>query len=414
MVIWLGSSVQGAAATAGELSPRELDRRIEAAASYLHRQIEPNGSLTYRRDALTGVGINGRYNVLRHAGTLHALAGFHLQNSAYAAQSAAVNSGFAFLRICCLADAGAGAEGLAVWSPPDLVGGPRRNSVAKLGGAGLTLAAMAQWRRVRPESVSLEEMQGLGQFIVSMQLQDGRFRSLHSVPSAQHDTEWVSLYYPGEAALGLVLLFEQDGNRAWLEAAIDALRALAREREHSDQSPADHWALLATARLWRQDTRTIQAALPDGFSWLTTPGRTALAPLLLAHALSIAAVMRQEQRDDFDLHCARGGFSPDGRSTPTATRLEGLLALLEFIPEGAAKGEMLATVKIGMGFLVQAQWVRGPAAGSFSRLSAACTSADARSREVRIDYVQHALAAMQAYRGLLLQQASIMDGAGKR
>lgn len=413
MALWLVTGVHSTS-EAGALSPQQLGVRIETAASYLHRQIEPDGRFTYRRDGLTGAGIDGRYNVLRHAGSLLALAEFHLEHPADTEQAIAINKSFAFLRGCCVAAAGTGVEGLAVWSPPDLVGGSRRYSVAKLGGAGLTLAAMAQWRRMQPESVSLEEMQGLGRFILSMQVQDGRFRSLHSEPAGQHDPDWVSLYYPGEAALGLVLLFEQDGNRVWLESAIDALRALAREREHSAQPPADHWALLATARLWRQDPRNIESALPDGFSWLPTSGKTALAPLMLAHAQSIAAVMRQEQQGSFDLHCARGGFSPDGRSTPTATRLEGLLALLEFMPEGTARNGVLGAVEAGMEFLVNAQWTQGPSAGSFSRVSAACAESNSRSREVRIDYVQHALAAMQTYRGQLQRQASSMDNASKR
>lgn len=379
-----------------------LNLRIEAAARYLHAQIEPDGRMTYRRDAVTGQVIAGRYNVLRHAGTLLALAEFHLEQPPDPAQAAAIHRSFDFLRRCCFAAAGEGAQGTAVWSPPDLVGGRRDHAIAKLGGAGLALSALSQWRRVAPDRVPIEEMRALGRFILSMQSQDGTFRSLHSLPPARHNPDWVSLYYPGEAALGLILLFEHDPDTAWLAAAIDALRALARGREGMSEPPPDHWALLATHRLWQQPVHAIEAALPDGFSWWPAPTHTAAAPLLLAHAESIARSLMRAQNHGNAHPCVRGAFTPDGRSTPTATRLEGLLALHGFMPEGPSKPALKASIDAGLSFLQQAQWTQGRVAGGFPRVSAACPAVDERSREVRIDDVQHALAAMLAWRSRFL------------
>lgn len=379
-----------------------LNQRIDAAARYLHAQIEPDGRLTYRRDAVSGQVVAGRYNVLRHAGTLLALAEFHLEQPPSPVQAAAINRSLYFLRQCCFAAAGEGAQGTAVWSAPDLVGGRRDYAIAKLGGAGLALSAMAQWRHVAPDRVSIEEMQALGRFILSMQSQDGGFRSLHSLPPARHNPDWVSLYYPGEAALGLILLFEHDPDITWLAAAIDALRALARGREGTSEPPPDHWALLATQRLWRQPVHAIEAALPDGFRWWPAEAHTSVAPLLLSHAESIARSLMRAQDHGSLNPCVRGAFTPDGRSTPTATRLEGLLALHGFVPEGPLKSALKASIDAGLSFLEQAQWTQGLAAGGFPRVSAACPAVDERSREVRIDDVQHAMAAMQAYRSRFL------------
>ncbi|MFN3496188.1 MAG: hypothetical protein ACK40L_16945, partial [Hydrogenophaga sp.] len=167
-------------------------------------------------------------------------------------QIVSIERSLTFLRRCCMAAADEGGETearLAVWSPPALVGGSRHYAVAKLGGAGLTLAALAQWRRVRPAAVELAEMQALARHIVSQQRADGGFQSLFAHRSGQHDPQWESLYYPGEAALGLILLHEHDQAGGWLVPAVDALRHLARQREGMLAPPPDHWALMSTARL---------------------------------------------------------------------------------------------------------------------------------------------------------------------
>ncbi len=67
-----------------------------------------------------------------------------------------------------------------------------------------------------------------------------------------------SLFYPGEAALGLIYLYESlveqgraEAAAVYLEGAARGLEALASEREdwHQEDIPPDHWALKATARI---------------------------------------------------------------------------------------------------------------------------------------------------------------------
>lgn len=389
-----------------------LDHRLHLAARYLHDQIGAEGKMVYRRHALTAEADAGRYNLLRHAGTLLALAEYHQEHPPDAVQQDRIGRSLSFLKHCCMRPSLPAADDLALWSDPELVGGRRSYPVAKLGGAGLALAAMAQWRHVRPDHVPLQDMQALARFILSMQAEDGRFQSLHALHSGQHDPQWESLYYPGEAALGLILLFEHDGDWRWLEAAVDALRALARQRETQADPPPDHWALLATGRLWQQEPQALEAALPAGFSWQPAPGKTALAPLLMGHALSVARFMLREQSSVQGPDCTKGSFTADGRTTPTATRLEGLLGLLPVL-QGRQEQEAIArSVRDGMGFLLRAQRLDPPSMGSFSRTSPACPSDDRRAHEVRVDYVQHAMAALQAYRLWLRASAGAGAEAG--
>lgn len=391
------------------------DAAIENAAAYLHRAIETDGRFRYRVHALTGEVGQGRYNVLRHAGSLLALAEYHQVWHPEAEQVAAVERSLDFLRRCCLAPArkgGAsggdehGVQGLAVWSPPDLVGGSRRYPVAKLGGAGLTLAALAQWRRVRAAAVPLEEMRALARHIVSMQRADGGFQSLHAHHTGQHDPQWVSLYYPGEAALGLILLHGHDPQGGWLAPAVDALRHLARQREGMDSPPPDHWALVATAHLFALPKGAVQAALPEGLVWTSDDEAAGtVRTWLMAHAQAVARRMLAEQAA-VGQGCSKGAFTEDGRTTPTATRLEGLTAMAPWWPPGAERDAMTRAVRDGVAFLRAAQWTSGPATGGFSRVAPRCYSRgsiDARAVDVRVDQVQHALAALMGAR--LMSQA---------
>lgn len=376
-------------------APRDV--HIESAAAHLHHAIEPDGRFRYRVHALTGEVERGRYNVLRHAGSLLALAEYHQRWRPDATQVATVKRGLDFLRRCCLAPAGPGSEGLAVWSPPELVGGARRYPVAKLGGAGLTLATLAQWRRVRPEAVNLEEMRELARHIVAQQRADGGFQSLHALQAGQHDPAWMSLYYPGEAALGLILLHGHDPEGGWLAPAVDALRHLAREREGRTDPPPDHWALIATAHLLALPAQTVQAVLPEGLLWAADgPADLNVRNWLMAHALAIGRRMLAEQAAAGQ-ECAAGAFTADGRTTPTATRLEGLAAMAPWWPPGEEREAFATAVRDGVAFLRAAQWRQGAAVGGFSRVAPQCpalAAADPRAWEVRVDQVQHALAAL--------------------
>lgn len=102
-----------------------------------------------------------------------------------------------------------------------------------------------------------------------------------------------------------------------------------------------------------------------------------------------------------------GGFSEDGRTTPTATRLEALLAALEVIPESETRlrDRISESVQRGMLFLINAQVLAGEHAGAMPRAirtmpfdgSGRVEDFNRRAGEMRIDYVQHSLCAMIQY-----------------
>jgi hypothetical protein len=89
-----------------------------------------------------------------------------------------------------------------------------------------------------------------------------------------------------------------------------------------------------------------------------------------------------------------GSFDPTGRTAPTATRMEGLLAALEFLPNGNLRTEVKSTIDHGIAFLLHAQIRDGLYAGG---MPGADIPTETGSADIRIDFVQHALCAWLRY-----------------
>jgi hypothetical protein len=97
-----------------------------------------------------------------------------------------------------------------------------------------------------------------------------------------------------------------------------------------------------------------------------------------------------------------GSFDPTGRTAPTATRMEGLLAALEFIPNGTLRSQIESTVDHGVAFLLRTQIRGGAYAGG---IPAAYASENPEAVAIRIDFVQHTLCALLRYDHLLQKQS---------
>jgi len=176
-----------------------------------------------------------------------------------------------------------------------------------------------------------------------MQTPEGSFFSKYR-PGVGLSCDGESLYYPGEAALGLIELYELDHSRQWMEAAARALSSLAKSRQDANDIPDDHWAIIATEKLISHYDRAASPSSRDE---------------LIRHARDICRAMLAEQVTAAHDPKLVGGFTPDGRTTPTATRLEGLLAALEFLPreDAALRARIETAAKLGVAFLLRTQIV---------------------------------------------------------
>ncbi len=365
-----------------------LEEAIRLASDYLVRQCDERGQFVYKVNLDPNVELQPQYNIVRHAGAVYALAASH-RRSPTPEKLAALRRAAGFLRREAIAPVPGQQGVLAVWSRPEI---ERRNVPiqAKLGGTGLGLVALLSVEQIEPGTVPLDELRGLGRFLVFMQKDDGSFHAKYDPGGRGRDNRWRSLYYPGEAALGLLMLYEEDPQPVWLQTAARAIAYLARMRRGAELVEPDHWALLATARLWPLCDRCTPPF----------PRET-----LSRHAIKICRRMLDEPERLDGVTFEPGCLTPDGRTCPTATRVEGLTAALAFLPDSKAslRSEISRAVGEAIDFLLRSQVRQGRYAGGIPRAVGSAGPAGAapeprrdahRRTEVRVDYVQHALSAM--------------------
>lgn len=434
------ASAAGTSSVTVEITPERLDRFIEYATSYLVRishtaEQDPQhpGHFTYIAYLGEELQLDGfdeepqtAYNLLRHNGAIYSLA------LAYERRSSNNNNdneqikeamlrGIHFLKTAAMGpvpDVQAGEDGkllpdiLAPWETKkfgDTQENPRK--VAKLGGAGLGLIALCNVERIVPGTTDLTYMRQIGNFIQFMQNEDGSFTSKFDSKDGK-DTSWTSLYYPGEAALGLVYLFEletdDDYRRKWLDVATATLLYLERLRrtEPLNKIEPDHWALLASTRLLPNlDVASVEY-------WLVYNHAVRVVQSMLAHHTV------EELAEN------NGCFSFDRRTCPTATRLEGLLAALSFVKdyemyideEGHTvlplRERMMRDINLGIDFMLQSQQqtdennMQGAVPFKFPMKYES-------DMEVRVDYVQHSMSAVIAYEAAVFKdKPSVLFAAG--
>ncbi len=374
--------------------PAELSAAIDHSAHYLARACGSDGQFIYRVHLDPSVKQREKYNLLRHAGAIYALTQYHQYRADPEVRAAALRAAH-FLRDCCVAPLANRPDLLAIWSDSRLTRTGKARQ-AKLGGTGLGLVALVRAAALEPGLVELERLRALGRFLLYMQKADGSFYSKYIPSEGGRWDQWQSLYYPGEAALALTLLYERDPHSDWIQGATRALLYLARSRRAERELPPDHWALLATASLFA----VCRDACPPASA----------REELVQHAVRLVESFLGEQLVAVDPLLA-GSFTRDGRTTPTATRLEGLLAALSLLPhnERTLRARVEAAIHAGVGFLLRAHVSEGSSRGAMPRAIRALPSGNSleammfnfRASEVRIDYVQHALSAMIHYRQLL-------------
>jgi len=354
-------------------SPAEVDHAITLAANYLERACGPDGRFAYRININSGQQSHS-YNIVRHAGAIYALAMFQHAKPDQQAVDAMARAAF-YMRQNYIGP-GVRSNQLVVWSKPR----PQR-STADLGATGLGLVALTSLEQAKPNSVPLLQLQALGHFLLFLQRSDGSFVSKYRAESGP-DEDFESLNYPGEAALGLIDLYEVDHSPIWLAAAARALSYLARSRAKLSDVPPDHWALIATAKLLPYYAQSASPATREE---------------LIRHASQICQSLMKDQLRNPVNQALDGSFDPTGRTAPTATRMEGLLAALEFLPNGSLRTQVKESVDHGIVFLLRAQIKDSLYAGG---VPGAYISGAPGAHDIRIDFVQHALCAWLRYKQL--------------
>jgi hypothetical protein len=185
--------------------PSQIVEYCKLAGDYLVKILQPNNKWLYEGD-LGRDKYFDTYNLLRHAGTIYALYQlYHVTHEARYRETA--DNAWKWLIEQIDRDKDDAGRPCAY---------PVEGKLVKLGGTGLTLIALAERLRVEKTEADLELGRALANHIVRSQNPDGSFQSYWSYkgkPAKQRR----SIYYPGEAMLGLMRFYAHDPDPRYLE-----------------------------------------------------------------------------------------------------------------------------------------------------------------------------------------------------
>ena len=359
-------------------TPDSLLAAARQGGKYLTKAVKTKGEFVYSYLPRTDTKRDS-YNILRHAGTTYAMLELFAVTKEAPLLEAAQRAIHYLLRVTKPCPSG-DAELLCVVE----------DDAVKLGGNALAIIALAKYTEVTQDQRYLPTLLRLGKWIQQVQNDTGQFFIHKQRYSDGVIRDTVSQYYPGEALLALTRLAALDPNGGWLDTAERGAQYLIRVRDGDVQTSDlshDHWFLYALNELYRVRPQ----------------------PLYREHALRITQAIIESQNRTPRYPDWLGSYYRPPRSTPTATRTEGLCAIYALArdfgdPEEAAT--ILKAIRLGIAFQLQTQfrpesalYLKNPqrALGGFHR--------SLTNFEIRIDYVQHNISSLLGlYRNLRTQE----------
>jgi hypothetical protein len=352
------------------LSREGLIASASAGGDYLARMQKEDGSFNYMYDAATDRFGEDEYNIVRHAGTAFSLFDLYAQTKEKRYLTAA-NRAVDYLK-----------TRFKRAKEPDRLYVLDNDGKAKLGANGLALLAMSRQIQFDPNSGDRNAALQLANQILAMQEPEGSFISYYRILGDEPEGS-TSLYYPGEAILGLVEFYRQTpAEKRLLDSAIRGAEFLIESQREMSDLPPDAWLMQALEALHQLKP----------------------APKYQAHVLDLATAMLRdlyagpETPERFMGSQFIGGYGPgEPRLTPAAARSEGILSAYRMAraAEDPRATMLLEALKSSARFQLAHQftnedigWLPTPeqAAGGFR--------GSLSSTRVRIDYVQHNISAL--------------------
>jgi len=354
-----------------DLSSDQLINSAIMAGNYLVNATNNQGVFAYEYNALEDLVDNSNYNLLRHAGTVYSM--LQLYNNSndkklFSMSEKALDFLLLFIKpydnASCIVN---------------------NDDEIKLGGNALTIIALVEYTKITGDNKHLQTIQSLAKYIKQSQSESGEFLCKRYY-STRINSDFVSQYYPGEALLALCRLYDLDGNETWLNIAEKGAKylILIRDAKYSTNDLVhDHWLLMALNELYRDRNN----------------------PLYYNQSIRIAESIMNKQRDGENIITEDpnwlGSYYTPPRSTPTATRSEGLIAayrLARDFGNDTIAEKILKAISLGIKFQLQTQFksedvedLPNPqqAIGGFH--------SSLTDYNVRIDYVQHNISSILGY-----------------
>jgi uncharacterized protein YyaL (SSP411 family) len=346
-----------------ELNRAQLMAAARAGGDYLVRMQKPDGSFHYYYDAAEDRFETRRYNIVRHAGTAFSLVDlYRATRDVRYLESARLAVKFLSTRFH------RARAGNAVYVLD-------YDGKAKLGANGLALAAVAGQIELDPKSTQRRNAIRLANIIIALQHKDGSFDMRYRIGSSEPEGI-ASLYYPGEAILGLVRLFKLNGDKRLLAASRRGADFLIESQRRMSVLPPDAWLMQALEALYNIGRETKYAD----------------------HAIALAEAMIAEQYTGGDPEGYAGGFGPGPpRATPAASRAEGLLSAYRIARSvgDARAAKIAASLKASAAFQLSQQITAANSASLPNRRRAAGGFREGlTSLKIRIDFVQHNISSL--------------------
>jgi len=350
-----------------QISREDLLSAARCGGQYLTHAVGPDGKFVYIYRPKTE-HVPEKYNILRHAGTVYAMMElYEFTGSAELLEAArrAIGCLLQSIELCPTREG----------TMPCIVEG----GYTKLGGNALAAIALAKYIEITGDQQYMPILLDLGRWIQSAQNESGEF-TIHKQSHPEGKVaDFISEYYPGEALLALTRIYALDPDETWLDRAEAGARYLINVRDgglSDSELPHDHWLLYALNELYRYRPN----------------------PSYLNHALRMASAILQSQNRNPRYPDWPGSFYQPPRSTPTATRMEGLCAAYSLAQDSGHLQEAQAILEgmwLGAAFQQQTQfrpesvmYLNNPkrSLGGFHR--------SLTDFEIRIDYVQHNISSL--------------------
>lgn len=336
---------------------------------YLTRSVGTDGRFLYTYRPRADYAPDD-YNILRHAGTVYAMLELYEVTNDHRLLEAIRRAIKYLVQSAKPCESGSGGMACIV-----------ERGYVKLGGNALAAIALAKYAELTSDTQYMPILTKLGKWIRHAQAEDGRFFIQKQAYPDSNIVDFISQYYPGEALLALVRLYSITKDEGWLDAADKGARYLINVRDRgipTEKLTHDHWLLYALNELHRYR--------PD--------------PLYLNHSMRIAKAIRLGQNRNPQFTDYLGSYHVPPRSTPTATRSEGLLAAYRLAKDFGRKEEaqrIMETVNLNIRFQLQTQF--RPETVMYVADPQRCLGAFHNSLtnfDIRIDYVQHNISALLA------------------
>ena len=351
---------------------------IGLSMGYIGRNVLENGRFQYRKNVNPELEYdNTIYNSLRHAGTLYSMYMYEKYGleMKYNEQRILSSKYFVDRYIKKLGD-----DKYMVVSIPEEEG--IKYPIAKTGAAGVALCALSN---LYQEEGYLEKLRVLGEFLLSMQNEDGNIYAFYDCERNKINTQAEAVFYPGEAAAGLLYLYEVDPQQKWLDAAKKTLFYLAKTRKSMELDiPFDHWSVLAIEILFKNKLVT-QAEINT----------------LRAYAEQMAIPMLSSQITNSN-NSYYGAFKDNIRPCSLGTIMEGLASIYFCTDNEPLRQIIFKSISIGNMFLSRVQVKTGTQAGglpnSANWVKAGVTP---NASVIRIDNVQHVVLGWLRFQNIL-------------